>query len=849
MTAGSAGASLPPEVAEGLARMAMDGVHFAPVRHHSPACSLALQAMVRELRPAAILVEGPDSFDALLPLLHDARTRPPVAILSQANGEAQDTDESDDPAPVRSAFFPFCDYSPEWVALRLARETGAEAAFIDLPWQSGARHDAQADTRARSLMAERYLAHSDYLKGLAAASGCRDHDELWDHLFELRDPAGLRDWRRLFADVFAYCAMARAGYEAEVLEADGSLARERHMAAHIRRRRAALRAQGSDAPIVVVSGGFHTIALQQLLAAPDTAARAMKPEAAPARDWLIRYSFDRLDALNGYGAGMRSPAWHQWVWDSAQADSDGPHLEQVAAQAMTRLARAGRARDLAERASSADVQAALLQALRLAALRGHAGPGRDDVLDALRSCFVKGALDEGNAGFAADLHRFLGGSALGDVPPSSGSPPLLEDARRRARAAGIRLDDSTPRTVRLDLYRKESHRVRSRFLHLMDYLGVPLGQWRAGPDFLAGARLELLFEEWQVAWSPLVEARLIELSADGSALPDVALAQLRREEAALGAEGHARSAGAAVRLLVRACLVGLHARLPALFDLLERDLAHDPELASVSDCAHQLLNLWRARAPLAVEDDPRLRALLAQAWAASLALLPGLAAVKPDEEAGAVQLLTGLRAIGTALAAPEGDGDRTEDPPHPAGGDGAWSDAWCDALSRLAGAAAPGVALASGALLFLDGAWSEEELGAVLAARFGTGADPFDAVRALGGLMAAAPELLLTRPRLQADLDRILGEWDEATFLAYLPELRLAFASLKPHETARLAEALAGTHAGLDEALSSVHHDLSEADLAGAAALQGMLADCLRRDGLAGWIGVPAMAGSQGGMR
>jgi hypothetical protein len=593
------------------------------------------------------------------------------------------------------------------------------------------------------------------------------------------------------------------------------------MAAHIRRRRDALAAAGKGGLIVVVSGGFHTIALQQMLAGPEQETRGPAGK-APARDWLIRYSFDRLDALNGYAAGMPSPAWHQWVWDSAQADAGGPHLDDVTVHALAQLARQGRERGLAEQLSTADVQAALLQALGLAALRGHAGPGREDVLDAMRSCFVKGALDEGTAGFAADLRRFLGGSAVGDIPPSSGSPPLLEDARRRARACGIRLDDSTPRNVRLDLYRKESHRLRSRFLHLMDYLGAGLGQWRGGPDFLAGTRLELLIEEWQVAWNPLVEARLIELALDGSTLPEVALARLRREEAALGAEGRGRSAGRAVKLLTRACLVGLQERLPQLMDLLARHLAEDPDLDSVSLCAQQLLDLWRAREPLGVQDHAGVRALLLRAWSASLALLPGLAAVKAEQEAAGVRDLVALRAIRAALAGP--DQESTHD------------GAWHAALERLADAAAPGIALAAGALLFLDGAWPDARLAGMLAARFGPGADALDAVRALSGLMTAAPELLLTRPGLQADLDRILGAWDDATFLQYLPDLRLAFASLKPQETARLAEALARTHAGLDDVLAAVHYDASESDLTGGVALQAALADCLRRDGLQQWI-------------
>ena len=50
----------------------------------------------------------------------------------------------------------------------------------------------------------------------------------------------------------------------------------------------------------------------------------------------------------------------------------------------------------------------------------------------------------------------------------------------------------------------------------MQYLDTDLARWQGGPDFLTGSRLELLFEEWSYAWTPLVEARLIELSGDGA---------------------------------------------------------------------------------------------------------------------------------------------------------------------------------------------------------------------------------------------------------------------------------------------------------------------------------------------
>ena len=48
------------------------GIHFAPVRHHSPACAVAVRAAIEELRPAAVLIEGPEEFTRLIPdLLHE----------------------------------------------------------------------------------------------------------------------------------------------------------------------------------------------------------------------------------------------------------------------------------------------------------------------------------------------------------------------------------------------------------------------------------------------------------------------------------------------------------------------------------------------------------------------------------------------------------------------------------------------------------------------------------------------------------------------------------------------------------------------------------------------------------
>lgn len=837
--------ALPASVQAARAQLFGPRVYFAPLRHHSPACAFALQAMLRELRPAAVLIEGPDGFTPMLPLLQDERTQPPVALLSQMQlppgpGKAGQM------ARTQSAFFPFCDYSPEWVALRTGAQLGAQVAFIDLPWQArpdrygreeGQEGQEEQDGQADSLMAERYLAHSRYLNALARHAGCRDHDELWDHLFEVRAPAAMQDWRALFGDVFAYCAMARLDYEPAVLEAEGSLPRERHMAAHIARWCTQV-----EGPVVVVTGGFHTSALIELLAqGGHKAAAAAAAAGAAAPSWLIRYSFERLDALNGYASGMPAPAYYQALWQALQASSGTP-LQDVAVDTLATLAQQSRERGLQQRLSTAEVQAGVLQAVRLAALRGHAGPGRQDLIDAMHSCFIKGAIDDGTQGVLDDMRRLMTGSRLGDIPPSAGSPPLVEDARALARRHGLRLDDSERRTARLDLYRKDRHRQRSRFFHLMHYLDAGLARWQSGPDFINGTGLELLFEEWTYAWTPLVEARLIELSSMGASLAEVALARLLRDEQALVEAGQAGSARVASALVLRACLVGLHERLPALLGHVSRHVHEDPQLASVLACGHTLVTLWRAREPLGVRDDPQLQqqvrqqiqVLVRKVWPAALFLLPALADTGADAEKNQVAQLLSLREFGRAArsALAQDQADEVAVAFEPA-----------QLHAHLAGLVAqrngaPGICGAAAALLFLDGAWSEGELAGLLEQRFGAGAVADDAVRFLSGLMAAAPELLLTQPQLRRSFNQMLASWDEHSFIAYLPELRLAFTGLKPQETGELAESLALLNSAAPAELElAMQYDISEADMLAGSRLNQALAESLRRDGLAGWLG------------
>src|SRR5277367_4786658 len=99
-----------------------------PVRHHSPGSALQLRRLMQGTRLSAVLVEGPREFTRLIPMLVHPEARMPLAIYTYAVFKA-----TGDETPVRrAAYYPFCDHSPELVALQEAQAQGIPARFIDL---------------------------------------------------------------------------------------------------------------------------------------------------------------------------------------------------------------------------------------------------------------------------------------------------------------------------------------------------------------------------------------------------------------------------------------------------------------------------------------------------------------------------------------------------------------------------------------------------------------------------------------------------------------------------------------------------------------------------------------------
>jgi hypothetical protein len=821
---------VPPELTQLLAGLRRQGLVLFPIRHHSPACALHLRALIERRRPEAVLVEGPRDFDALIPALIDARTQPPVAIyaayvdrrryLPRARGATRGQGEP----PRLAAWYPFCAHSPELVALQAGAASSAELHFIDLThaehaFAARAMIDADRAHRARSLLEEGHLKHSAGLARLARNSGCRDHDDLWDHLFELH--ARDRDTDDFIDGVAAYCWFARQDYSREALAADGTLARERGMAHAIREHVRRFPGDADRGGVVVVTGGFHAVAFPELLAQDLSQPRDLDIGRDDALAVLTAFGFAQLDVLSGYGAGLPSPAYYDRLWRALNDPANPEPLLDTASALLVELGRLARERDLPAGISTADMVAALEQARRLAELRGHVGPSREDLLDAVRSCFTKGALDGEGAWVMSLAREAFSGHAVGKPAPGARQPPLVLDFRDRAARCHLHLDDSVPHHLALELYRRPLHREASRLLHALILLEVPFAVLVGGPDFVAGHDVDALVEHWDQTWSPATEAALVERSVLGATLVEAAATRLEELLGRLEEDGRSRSLPEAVRLLVEACRVGLHNQTAGLMTLIGEQLREDPTFASVASGLAQLVLLWRAREPLEAWRIDDLDELVRAAWQRACYLVDELAACPPEEVGKAIDGLSRLREL---LAIPHGgllDADLL------------WPR--LEALSLRPGCAA-GVVGACAGLLHGAGRLPDVSLDHLIGVWLRTGVGVDAAAAFLQGLLRAARECAWQSDTLLAALDRLLQEWSDDDFRRALPQLRLAWTDLTPRETERVAGLIARHHGGSDIG-DLVHTTVTEGALDLGLRLTAEVKATLDSDGLGGWAG------------
>ena len=494
------------------------------VRHHSPACARLVIQVLAEEPPDWILIEGPSDYNSQISQLQLGHQLP-VALFSSRAGHHR-------------CYTPFCEYSPEWVALTHGFVIGAQLRFMDLPAWHEALHD----------LPNRYRDHPAVSQEkLARRLGYDSSDALWDALFE--QGAEREALRRYFEEI-----------REQVSDQDRQ--REAFMAQ-------CLAWAHSQGKVVAICGGFHAPFLEK--AWRDYPAQWPQCEQAPeATTCLVPFSFSRLDSFRGYASGMPSPLYYQRVWES-DAETAARHALQEVAQNL---------RQRRQSVSSADLIAAWSNALMLQRLRGHRQILRTDLLDGLLGALVKEPLEaplpwssRGNLSIHTDpvivaMLAALSGERRGKLHPDTRRPPLLHDVLERLAQLDL-LPSHPARQVGCPQHSPASH-----LLHQLRILEVP------------GIRQLDAAEQWGLAEDPDFEATLLEASAFGSSLEEATLAVLE-----LQLEPTSGAARVAF-VLSEASLAGFLTFRPAWVTRLAQAVARETRLSELSPA---LTLLARAR--------------------------------------------------------------------------------------------------------------------------------------------------------------------------------------------------------------------------------------------------------------
>ncbi|MCA9491492.1 MAG: hypothetical protein KC621_16285 [Myxococcales bacterium] len=740
-------------------------IAWLPVRHHSAACAHHVEAWIREHRPAAVLVEGPEDATELLRYVVDPATEPPVAVLTAfvdhkntlgRNGVL--TESKAVPARFR-AWWPLVEHGPEWAALRAGQEVGADLRLIDAPLRAVLPYHTEERPSG-----DRHLAESAWFAALAARVRRPDFAAFWDATFEAR--AARLSTEAFFRElaVFAWCTRASSD-DAAALEADGTLLREAHMRWHVDQVR-----KTTEGRIAVVTGGFHTVAL------PGTKGKRARAKADKGSSTLLVAT--SFPALVRWGA-LRVPRWEEELLTALRTGSSEP-ASTAAERLLVEVAAGLRAGGWP--IGTADAVGAVQVARGLASLRGG-GVAWQDVRDAVTGAFVKGDAGSHGRGVHAVLDEVVVGRRRGRLPPDAGRPPLLVDWETEAAAHRVDLSGA-PREVRCDLANNVKHRAKSAFFHRCSLLGVPMFDalanggdppWFRGPDPIHGEGMHLLGETWGVRWSEEVDDTLLELSASGATLAEVTAAELGRLRLAAGQDLRART-----HVLLHAARTRLVELIPALLVELRSALVVDPSFSHRVSALRELLLLYGSRDAWPTQGDRGLAELCAATFSAACLSLPTIASVPDDRASDAVDDLMALMRTALAPSLPD---DLRPDRELLAERLRALTDD--EEAQPLVRGAAAGARTALG------------DLGEGGVARLLRGhlLGPPSALRRAGlfleGVLRTSRSTLLHGRRLLDAVHEVVGKLDEETFVAVLPDLRRAFSVFVPAELERVGERVA----------------------------------------------------------
>lgn len=765
----------------------MDGqVVYFPVRHHSPACALHLRRTIERFRPELILIEGPSDSAELLPYIADEQSVPPFCIYYSYDDK--DGKVSEEKEKYR-AYYPFLAYSPELVAIREGARSHTPVRFIDLPYALRLINKIEEEPQTQFYYNEnKEYEVNTYTAMIARKAGCRSFAEFWESRFEL-DAANL-ETQAFIRNLFHLGYFMRLATPENEISLKEDRLRETYMAEEIRK------ALPDNKKILVVAGAFHISGLMEALQS-DKKPSLRTCNREHVASYLMPYTFKEADSKSGYAAGMPFPAFYQEVWEKIEKQKKDPFASTVL-EYIIKTARYARKTQMI---SLPDEINALNMARSLAVLRGKQSTGVYELLDGVRSCFVKGDLNATSTFEEDFLYRLLSGMGTGKIADNDCIPPVVREFRALCSLHRLKTSTIERQEVTLDIIKNPAHYRKSRFLHQMEFLETGFATLQSGPDYVNQKNKNLVREQWICRYATGVETRLIDLSVYGATLSQVCNSLIEKN---FKDNMTAEELG---KLLLSVQVMGIEGFYLQYEDTIRLVVESEGNFINLCKLINSLLYLANMQQLMDGNIQPVIAELARTAFKGAVVLIPSLKSTTEEEEQEICEQMRNLYSFtmdakgwfdtATFIAAVEK----------------VLNDSFSN--SRLFGLCL--------AIHYKEGRTGQATFCQQIAAYLESSiTHPEQAASFICGLFLIARDVLFADPHILEATNRIIANADQETFLTILPNLRYAFTGFLPAEISRLGQQVAE------------YHQVSEARLTGSITVsQEEITEAMRLDSLA----------------
>ncbi len=743
---------------------------YFPVRHHSPACAYHLKMVIEEYKPDCILVEGPVSANELLAIMTHEDTRAPFAIYySYRDTKGYVSEEKED----YKCYYPFLDYSPELVAAREGQRRGIPVEFIDLPYSeiliASEQGKGLLKNEEKSTYNDDYLlSKNKYIEQLITRAGLRSFDELWEKYFEI---GGMQESTEQFVrHMLAYCVLSRLHSGEEDLEAEGCLSREAFMARNIRKK------EKEYEKLLVVTGGFHTPALIKLRQEmyrqdntkplPEYSLHPM--EKGTEGTYLMAYSMEACDRLNGYASGMPYPGFYQDIYSEIEKQNSNA-FEDTALKYI--VATGGAVRKKEGGLSAYDEICAFSMLKGLSSLRGKQAPGVYELFDSILTAFIKGEYSPSTDAPLRILKEKLTGNGIGSLCRNARIPPIVQDFEEKCREFRLNIHSTLSSEAALEIFSSERHRAISKFFYQMEFLDTDFAVKIKGPNLRTRKDRNLIREIWKYKWSSQVVAALIDVSVSGAGVMEactaIALKRLREDM---------NSKDGAV-LLTQMYEMGMKEQLLKILYRMEGILRTDGDFFSLVDALSRLIMLEEQNR--LYRTDMELTGLIGVACEKIISLLPFMAKIKEEDLASSMTALKTMYQLMQREAYQEN------------------REIFYEALQKLLAQEdlQAGLEGCIRGILYGSGLSTVNEIERVCYGYMaGTHDKLLSGAKLFRGLFFTARDLVFVGNSFIVMMDAFIEKLSEDDFMGILPELRMAFGYFTPREIDEIAKKAAGLH-------------------------------------------------------